>query len=341
VTICSGETYTWTVNGTAYTESGTYLVTNNGCTANQELVLTVMPPIQAPVSGGNQTICSDGTTTQTLTATATGGTITWYDAATAGNIVATPTQVGRGTKTYYAQSSNDTCSSLTRTAVILTINSCSLEVIKTADKSNYDTLGEVITYTIEIRNTGNVDLHQVIVTDPLTNLNTTIESLAVGASKVFTEVYTVTQSDLNSNSVINIASATGLTPNNINVSNSDTVVVEKSIVLPCGLVTVHNAFSPNGDGINELFIIDNIDNTNCYPENTVEIYNRWGVLVFETKGYNNTTNAFNGTSRGRTTIDQSSGLPTGTYYYILNYTFVDGNGQSQVSKKAGYLYLTK
>jgi hypothetical protein len=27
--------------------------------------------------------------------------------------------------------------------------------------------------------------------------------------------------------------------------------------------------------------------TICYPENTVEIYNRWGVLVFETTGYNN------------------------------------------------------
>jgi hypothetical protein len=34
----------------------------------------------------------------------------------------------------------------------------------------------------------------------------------------------------------------------------------------------------------------------CYPENTVEIYNRWGVLVFETTGYNNVTNAFNGIS---------------------------------------------
>ncbi|NGY39002.1 gliding motility-associated C-terminal domain-containing protein, partial [Flavobacterium sp. XN-5] len=120
-----------------------------------------------------------------------------------------------------------------------------------------------------------------------------------------------------------------------------TINIDGGLVLPCGLVTVHNAFSPNGDGVNELFIIDNIDNTSCYPENTVEIYNRWGVLVFETKNYNNTTNAFNGTSRGRTTIDQSSGLPTGTYYYILNYTFIDGNGQSQVSKKAGYLYLTK
>ncbi|KIA85888.1 gliding motility-associated C-terminal domain-containing protein, partial [Flavobacterium sp. AED] len=113
------------------------------------------------------------------------------------------------------------------------------------------------------------------------------------------------------------------------------------IVLPCGTIIVHNAFSPNGDGINEVFVIDNIDDTNCYPDNTVEIYNRWGVLVFDAQGYNNTTKAFKGFSEGRSTISQSSGLPTGTYFYILNYTSIDGNGKVQTNKKDGYLYLNK
>ncbi|UFH34762.1 gliding motility-associated C-terminal domain-containing protein [Flavobacterium acetivorans] len=113
------------------------------------------------------------------------------------------------------------------------------------------------------------------------------------------------------------------------------------IVLGCGAIEVHNAFTPNNDGINDSFEIDNIEDVECYPENTVEIYNRWGVLVFETKNYNNTTNSFNGISRGRTTISQSSGLPTGTYYYILNYTSVDTLGKIQTNKKDGYLYLTR
>ncbi|PIF63104.1 gliding motility-associated C-terminal domain-containing protein [Flavobacterium sp. 11] len=113
------------------------------------------------------------------------------------------------------------------------------------------------------------------------------------------------------------------------------------IVLACGTVLVHNAFSPNGDGINEKFIIDNIDDTVCYPENTVEIYNRWGVLVYETKGYNNASNSFDGISGGRSTVQQSSGLPTGTYFYILNYTSVDNDGKIITNKKDGYLYLTK
>ncbi|MDD5151766.1 MAG: gliding motility-associated C-terminal domain-containing protein, partial [Flavobacterium sp.] len=113
------------------------------------------------------------------------------------------------------------------------------------------------------------------------------------------------------------------------------------IVLSCGVVKVHNAFSPNGDNINRLFIIDNIEDTICYPENTVEIYNRWGVLVFETKNYDNVNNVFDGTSKGRTTIGQSSGLPTGTYYYILNYTSYDGNNNIQTNRKDGFLYLTR
>jgi gliding motility-associated-like protein len=112
-------------------------------------------------------------------------------------------------------------------------------------------------------------------------------------------------------------------------------------VLACGNVLPHNAFSPNGDGTNDIFKIDNIEDLTCYPENTVEIYNRWGILVFETKNYNNTTNAFDGNSRGRTTVKQSDGLPTGTYFYIINYKSVDGNNAIQDNKLDGYLYLSK
>ncbi|AXB58437.1 T9SS type B sorting domain-containing protein [Flavobacterium fluviale] len=112
-------------------------------------------------------------------------------------------------------------------------------------------------------------------------------------------------------------------------------------VLACGNIIAHNAFSPNGDGMNDIFKIDNIEDLTCYPENRVEIYNRWGVLVFETENYNNTTNMFDGTSRGRTTVKQSDGLPTGTYFYIINYKSLDGNNNVQDNKLDGYLYLSK
>ncbi|MDD2673239.1 MAG: Calx-beta domain-containing protein, partial [Flavobacterium sp.] len=107
--------------GTTYTLRWT--ISNASCTSTfDDVIITFNANPNAPIAN-DQSICTDGTTTQTLVATATGGTITWYDAATAGNVVANPTQVGVGTKTYYAQASNGTCSSSTRTKVVLSINS--------------------------------------------------------------------------------------------------------------------------------------------------------------------------------------------------------------------------
>ena len=216
-----------------------------------------------------------------------------------------------------------------------------LEVIKIANSDNYSSVGDIINYTIQVKNTGNVTLHQIIVTDELTNFSTTIESLAPGSSKEITQNYTVVQDDRINGSVTNTAKADGLTPNDTPIHAEDDAVVEASIVLGCGNIIVHNAFSPNGDGINETFVIENLEDILCYPTNTIEIYNRWGVLVFETRNYDNLSNYFDGISRGRTTIKQSSGLPTGTYYYILKYTSIDGLGGVLNNIKDGYLYLTR
>lgn len=113
-------------------------------------------------------------------------------------------------------------------------------------------------------------------------------------------------------------------------------------VLGCEAIVVHKAFTPNNDGINEKLVIDGVNDTICYPSGiSVEIYNRWGVLVFETAKYDNETNAFEGYSKGRTTISQSDGLPTGTYFYIVNYESFDGNGNIQINKKDGFLYLSR
>ena len=80
--------------------------------------------VSPPTTGVNQTVCAQSPI-QKLTASATttaGGTITWYDAATGGNLVADPSLSILGTKTYYAQASVGTCTSPSRTAVTLTIN---------------------------------------------------------------------------------------------------------------------------------------------------------------------------------------------------------------------------
>jgi gliding motility-associated-like protein len=107
------------------------------------------------------------------------------------------------------------------------------------------------------------------------------------------------------------------------------------IVLPCGNVEVYNAFSPNNDGTNDSFTIRSINEFLCYPTNNVEIYNRYGVLVYETTNYDNANNSFKGISEGRANIGDE--LPTGTYFYIVQYTTSEGNTVSL----DGYLYLSR
>lgn len=79
-------------------------------------------------------------------------------------------------------------------------------------------------------------------------------------------------------------------------------------------IVVHPDMSPNNDGMgNEDLQIDNIEN---YPDNEIQIFNRWGNLVFKTSGYDNTNNAFKGIANTGMFLGDKE-LPDGTYYYIL------------------------
>jgi gliding motility-associated-like protein len=86
-------------------------------------------------------------------------------------------------------------------------------------------------------------------------------------------------------------------------------------------------FSPNGDGINDLFIISGIIN---YPSLSMSVYNRWGNLVFDASPYQNN---WNGRSNSSVAISGEV-LPIGTYFYIIDL----GDG-SPVRK--GTIYLNK
>jgi gliding motility-associated-like protein len=76
-----------------------------------------------------------------------------------------------------------------------------------------------------------------------------------------------------------------------------------------GILVIYNVITPNGDGINDEWIIGGISE---FPDNLVEIYNRWGDLVNSFERYDNTTRVWKGDNfRGNP-------LPDGTYYYIMN-----------------------
>jgi gliding motility-associated-like protein len=70
-------------------------------------------------------------------------------------------------------------------------------------------------------------------------------------------------------------------------------------------IDIPNGFSPNNDGKNDVWIIDNIEQ---FVDCTVEVYNRWGEQLFFNRGY---TKKFDGKYNGKD-------LPVGTYYYVIN-----------------------
>ncbi len=80
--------------------------------------------------------------------------------------------------------------------------------------------------------------------------------------------------------------------------DSMTVTVIKRLNIP-------TAFSPNGDGSNDTWELEGIQD---YPRISIEIYNRWGQQVYSTKGY---PSPWDGKRNG-------SDLPIGAYYYIID-----------------------
>lgn len=83
---------------------------------------------------------------------------------------------------------------------------------------------------------------------------------------------------------------------------ASTVIIR---VIPSDELIFYNTFTPNNDGINDVFYIANIER---YPDNSLTIYNRYGQKIYFKRGYKND---WDGTSGGEQ-------VPTGTYFYVLD-----------------------
>jgi gliding motility-associated-like protein len=99
----------------------------------------------------------------------------------------------------------------------------------------------------------------------------------------------------------------------------------------CNIIAF-NLVNTNGDPLNDKLSFEEIS---YFPDNSVKIYNRYGKLVWETTGYNNTTNAFKGKANVSVYMNDSF-LPAGTYYYILVY---NNTYREKESELTGYLQI--
>lgn len=103
-----------------------------------------------------------------------------------------------------------------------------------------------------------------------------------------------------------VASPTEDTRYTLTITSEEGCVISDDIVVKIvDKPIIRNTFTPNGDGVNDVWEIEYLDS---YPEVRVDIFNRFGVRIYASIGY---TKPWTGTLNG-------SDLPVGTYYYVID-----------------------
>ena len=261
--------------------AGTYAVViedANGCQATGTVTLTEPAPVTLTV-GPDQTICADASAT--LSATAAGGTgpytyqwvcnqgTCFLDDATLSDPTATPPN----TITYYAQA-------VDAAGCISSIDS--------------------VTVTVNQLPAADAGLDVSIIPGTSTMLNATPSG---AASYAWTPTSTLddpaVQSPLATPAETTTYTVT-ITDGNGCVGSDDVVVTVEGgeLVIPTG-------FTPDNDGTNDFWLIEN---SQVFTNIRVEVYNRWGTLLYESDGY---ADPWDGTFEG-------NNLPTGSYYYVVD-----------------------
>ncbi|MEQ1514769.1 MAG: gliding motility-associated C-terminal domain-containing protein [Lysobacteraceae bacterium] len=300
--ICSGNTLTalptsstngvigtWSpaLNNTTTT---TYLFTPTigQCATTATLTITVNLRPAAPVVTTPINYCQNATS---VALTATGTNLLWYTTPTAiGTATAiVPATSVVGSTTYYVSQSALTCEGaksaiVVNIAPVLTVNAGNGVIIARGNQTQLLGTASVGANYLWTSNISPLALSSATILNPIAN-------------PLATTTYTLTVSD----------------PTSLCPSVSHSVIV--TVVQSC--INVRNAFSPNGDGINDTWLV--YDNNFCLAKDGafVSVFNRYGSKVFEAKGY---TNNWNGTYKGKA-------LPDGTYFAVIEFIMQNGTKQ--------------
>jgi gliding motility-associated-like protein len=277
--------YSWTGPGSFSSTSqnlsgkigGNYtlsVIDAKGC--KQILNVALTPAITMEANAGNNALfCNLGAVTLDGSASMNASTYTWYEMPgmiLAGNSAQLAVTPPSGTTSYQLITGNAGC---TDTSTVL-VTSHTPPIVFAGTSVEIFTNASTVLGGSPTSPTG-IIFHW----SPGTSLNDSTAMNPV-ANPIVTTTYTLTVTDNNG------------------CSASDTIRVS---ILP--QITFANGITPNADGANDVWVIDNI---NLFPNNVVEIYNRWGELLFQAKGYQNN---WDGTYKGKP-------LPAGTYYYLVD-----------------------
>ncbi len=112
---------------------------------------------------------------------------------------------------------------------------------------------------------------------------------------------------------------------------------DKTFIIP-------NAFSPNGDGVNDTYIITIDDDSYESKASTLQVFNRWGTLVYRSTGdnYGDNDNWWDGTSNQASMVSIGQDLPNGTYFYVYKVEINAVDSGNTISKEySGYIELRR
>ena len=352
----SATSYTWNngaINGTAFTPtiSNSYIVTGtdlNNCSNTDTMDVTVNSILTLTLSASTSSICSGATATLTANGAST---YTWNPGLLSGsnpsvnpNSTTTYTVVGDngigcvGTETIslIVQQLPNIIANATSTTICVgqsvTLNGAGAAnyswsngvfdgIAFTPTTTNLYTITGTNAFGCSSTNTIIVNVNNGTSATPNTNpsvicFGDTVQLSVIGGS--------IPTWSLNSNpSVLTISPMSNIS---YTYSAIDTlgcvgdITFYVNINQDCDII-VYNGFTPNGDGLNDFWIIDNIEK---FPNNKVYIFNRWGNKIFQTTEYNNTNNVWDGKLNGQL-------VPSGTYFYVI---------ESELLIKKGWIEIT-
>lgn len=280
-------------SGTAFpvgTTTVTYTLTDNGgLTASKSFNVTVVAPTTIANAGADASICLTGTNAvANLSGNAAGAgeTVTWSTSnaatiASANSATTTATMNTAGIYTFtYTIAGNGTCPPSSDQVIVTVSNPASQ-----ANAGIDQTVSDNSTNLMAVAPTSGMGTWTTtgssVIASPTSN-NTGVSNM-VNGDNVF--IWTVTS---------------GSCP-----ASMDTVVV--TVAGASFASTITSAFTPNGDGDNDTYMIPGIAN---YPNASIEIFNRWGSRVFESTG-SEYKNGWNGQFEGKD-------LPVASYYYVID-----------------------
>ncbi len=341
-TVCEGEEVTITVNnpiggvtysvydaqtggtllGTApYTftpsASDTYFVEAENaanCSSVSVEFEVVVNPLPVVTSGGNQTICPGDDVMITVAAIET---VDWSTGQTGNSIIVSPEE----TTTYTASVENaEGC-----------INSVDIIVTVLSD-------GSVVAQNDQasVHNGSNININVLTNDSGFDGLPSIITNPISGSAFVETDG-TITY--MSEEGFIGEVSFSYVICSGVCSTICDTALVTIQVTStedptdPLEEFIIPEAFSPNGDGSNDLFELPNL---HLYPNTIVIIFNRWGAKVFESDNYQND---WQGISQSPLNVGGDE-LPEGTYYYLIT---MGGDLNDGISGEVykGYVYLKR